>query len=82
MDQSELDLNGIDRTETDVYYLNFLKLMKMTYGSLSRSGIRPFNLTLNTTLAYRYEYSGATGFFFFCEYKLKINKWCLHPSYF
>ena len=60
---TELDLNGTNPTEADVYYLYFLKLMKMTYGSLSRSGIGPFNLTLNTTLAYIYEYSGAIGFF-------------------
>ena len=41
-----------------VYYLYLLKLMKMTYGSLSRSENRLFNLTMNTTLAYKYEYNG------------------------
>ena len=72
--------------------------MKMTYGCLSRSGIRPniagyqkkrkkkkseigpFNLALNTTLAYGYIYSSGMRFFS-SEFKLKINKWCLHPRY-
>ena len=40
------------------------ELMKMIYGSLS-SRTRPFNLALNTTLAYRYKYSGGMIFFFF-----------------
>ena len=66
--------------------------MKMTYSSLSKSGIGPdiegyqkkksgigpFNLTLNTTLAYGYVYSGGMRFFS-SEFELKINKWCLHP---
>ena len=66
----------------------------MTYGSLSRSGIGPniegyqkkkseigpFNLALNTTLAYGYIYSSGMRFFS-SEFKLKINKWCLHPRY-
>ena len=43
-----------------------------------KSGIRPFNLALNATLAYGYIYSGGMRFFFPGEYKLKINKWCLH----
>ena len=49
--------------------------MKMTYGSLSRSGTKPFNLALNTTFTYGYKYSGRMRFFFFLgKYKLKINK--------
>ena len=44
-------------TEMSVYYLYLLKFMKMTYDSLSRSRMGPFNLDLNITLAYIYEYS-------------------------
>ena len=40
----------------------FFEIDEMTHGSLNRSRIGPFNLTLNTTLAYIYEYSGAIGF--------------------
>ena len=40
----------------------------MTYGSLGRSGTGPFNLVLNTAVAYDYEYNGEIGFFF-GEYK-------------
>ena len=50
----------------------------MTYGFISRSGTRPFNLALNTILAYKYEYNGGIIFFFFFffddEYKKKIKK--------
>ena len=42
--------------------------MKMTYGLLCRSGTGPFNLVLNTAVAYDYEYNGEIGFFF-GEYK-------------
>ena len=69
--------------------------MKMTYGSLSRSGIGPniegykkktkkrsgigpFNIALNTILAYGYVYNGGMRVFS-GEFKLKINKGCLHP---
>ena len=37
----------------------------MTYGSLSGSRIGPFNLALNTTLAYKNEYNSGIWFFFF-----------------
>ena len=66
----------------------------MTYGSLSRSGIGPniegykkkkkrsgigpFNIALNTILAYGYVNNGGTRFFS-GEFKLKINNGCLHP---
>ena len=46
----------------------------------SKSGTEPFNLALNTILAYGYEYNYDCDFFF-GEYKLKINKWCLHLRY-
>ena len=65
------ELTWAEWTNMGVYYLYLLKLMKMTYGSLSRRENRPFNLTMNTTLAYKYEYNGGIWFFL---YKLKINK--------
>ena len=52
----------------------------MTYGSLSRSGTRPFNLALNTIFAYRYEYNSGMRLFL-GDYKLKINKWYLRQRY-
>ena len=50
--------------------------MKMTYGFLSRSQLDPFDLALNTILAYEYEYSGRIRKknFPVITYKLKINK--------
>ena len=79
MDQSrpiwtEVDLFGPNWTEVGVYYLYLLKLIKMTYGSLTR----PLNLVLDTILTYEYS-SGIK--YFSSEHKLKINKWCLHLSY-
>ena len=43
--------------------------------------IEPFNLVLNTTLAYKYVYNSEMRFFFSGDFKQKINKWCLHPMY-
>lgn len=49
----------------ELYYLNLLKVMKKTYGFVSRNEIGPFNLTLNTIiLAYRHEFNGEMRFFF------------------
>ena len=70
--RTKLDWNRPKWTKVGVYYPYLLKLMKMTCGYLSRSQIGPFNIALNTTLAYNYEYSGGIGFFS-CEYKLNIK---------
>ena len=52
----------------------------MTYGSLSMRRTESFNLTLNTTLAYKITNMNTMIIyeFFSDEYKLKINKWCLY----
>ena len=55
----------------------------MTYGFIGRSGTRPFNLALNTILAYKYEYNGGINFYLFIiffsdEFKKKKNQWCLY----
>ena len=55
---TELDLIGPNWTEVGVYYLYLFKLMKITYGSLSRNRTKPINLALNTTLAYGYKHNG------------------------
>ena len=55
--------------ELGIYYLYLLNLMKMTYGSLGRSGTGPFNLILNTAVAYDYEYNGEIRFLFLGKYK-------------
>ena len=60
--------------------------MKMTYGSIIRKETGPFNLALNTILAYEYEYNGRIQIIIIIiisnEYKLKVNKWCLYQGVF
>ena len=53
MKLNQIDQYGPDWTEVGVHYLFLLRFMKMTYGSLSMRGTKSFNLTLNTTLAYK-----------------------------
>ena len=53
---TSLDWNGLNWTEVGVYYLYLFKLMKITYGSLSRNRTEPINLALNTTLVYGYKH--------------------------
>ena len=50
-------------------------MLKSTW--FSKSGTESFNLILNITLAYKYEYNGGIWFFVSGEFKLKINKLCL-----
>ena len=47
----------------------------------SGSGTRSFNIALNTTLAYIYNYTSGIWCFFPGEYKLIIDKWYSYPSY-
>ena len=76
MKLNQNEQNGPDWTRVGVYYLYLLKFMKITYGSLSMRGIESFNLTLNTTLAYKITNLNTMMIyeFFSDEYKLKINK--------
>ena len=53
MKLNQIDQNGPDWTKVGVYDLYLLKFIKMTYGSVSMRGTESFNLTLNTTLAYK-----------------------------
>ena len=62
-----------------------MKLMKLTYSSIIRKETGPFNLALNTILAYEYEYNGRIRIIIIIisnEYKLKVNKWCLYQGVF
>ena len=76
MKLNQNEQNGLDWTKVGVYYLYLLKFIKMTYGSLSMRGTESFNLTLNTTLAYKITNMNTMMIyeFFSNEYKLKINK--------
>ena len=76
MKLNQNEQNGLDWTKVGVYYLYLLKFIKMTYGSLSMRGTESFNLTLNTTLAYKITNMNTMMIyeFFSDEYKLKINK--------
>ena len=56
-------MNG-GKTLVKNFIFYFLKLMKITNNSLSKSGMGSFNLILNITLAYKYEYRGEIRFFF------------------
>ena len=73
MKLNQIDQYGPDWTEVGVHYLYLLRFMKMTYGSLSMRGTKSFNLTLNTTLAYKITNMNTmmTYEFFSDEYKLK-----------
>ena len=76
MKLNQNEQNGLDWTKVGVYYPYLLKFIKMTYGSLSMRGTESFNLTLNTTLAYKITNMNTMMIyeFFSDEYKLKINK--------
>ena len=80
MKLNQMDQNGLDWTEVGVYYLYLLKFMKMAYDSLSMCGTESFNLTLNTTLAYKITNMNTVVknkffffFFFFFFFQLSIN---------